>query len=142
LEYEIEGLMKVPVLGLHLRIPFAHEGVFPVLRPPTVSTMKVQLEDVSLSKARIVADAEITNPNAFDVGIKDLSFALNLGNAQVMGLKTTDAAVAAKNKKRLLLSGEISAANGLINVLMNGISGEPEISASGLLQTPYGYIKL
>jgi LEA14-like dessication related protein len=143
LSYTIHGMLRIPVLATHIDIPFSHEGKFPVLRPPALSAIKVQLTDVSLSKAQITADAEISNPNVFEVGINDLTYMLNLGNAQVTGLKaSSEKTVAAGEKGRLTVSGEISAENGLINLLMNGISGAPEISASGFIQTPYGKIKL
>lgn len=141
-EYTASGRVRVPVMNTVFEIPFSHHDRLPILRHPTVSTLKVQLSDVSLSKAKIVADAEMSNPNSFEVGIKNVSFALNLGNAKVGGLRALSNAVPPKSKERLLLSGEISAESGLINVLMNGVSGSPEISAMGLLKTPYGEVKL
>jgi LEA14-like dessication related protein len=141
-KYTASGVVRVPVMNTTFDIPFSHQDSLPILRPPTVSALKVQLSDVTLSKAKIVADAEMCNPNSFEVGIKNLSFALNLGNAKVGGLKAVSNAVPPKSKERLLLSGEISAKSGLIDVLMNGVSGPPEISAIGLLQTPYGEVKL
>jgi len=142
LKYTLYGFVRMPIAGSNFDIPFSHRGVFPVLRPPVFSAVKVQLAEVSLSKAVVITEAEINNPNAFDLGLKELTYVLNLGNAKVAGLKSaTEGTVAASSKGRVTLVGEISAASGLIHVLMNGVPSEPQLSASGLLLTPYGKIK-
>jgi len=143
-DYLAYGALKTHIFGTPVEIPFSRSGTLPILRPPVLSTVKVQLADVSLTKARVIADAEIENPNVFDLGIKDLTFAMNLGSAQITGLKPDGetATVTAGKRDRIILTGELSAGSGLINVLMNGVSGHPELAASGYLQTPYGEIKL
>ena len=141
--YRVYGYVETRVAGVPTRIPFSHRATFPVLRPPALSTLKVKLADVSLSKAKIIADAEIDNPNIFDLGIGDLSYILNLGTAEVAGLKAeSEGKLQAGKKGTVTLTGEISAGSGLINLLMKGVDIHPEISASGFLQTPYGEVKL
>jgi LEA14-like dessication related protein len=143
IDYRIYGYVNLPAAGNRYELPFSHRGSFPILRPPQFSTVKVELSDVSLSKACILADAEVHNPNVFELGVQDLTFVLNLGSAQITGLKaSTGGKVAAGRKGRLTLAGEISAESGLITVLMKGISKQPRLTASGSLQTPYGRVSL
>lgn len=143
LDYRAYGVVELSVLGEPIELPFSQKGALPILRPPAIEAVRVQLDDVSLSKARVIADAEITNPNVFDLGIEDLTFALNLGNASVAGLKaSTGDTVEAGKIGKLKVAGEISASGGLYNVLMNGIACQPELTASGYVRTPYGKVRL
>ncbi len=142
-DYTVHGHIKMLLLGAHIDVPFSGAGKFPVLRPPSLVAVKVRLTDVSLSKAKLIADTEVTNPNVFDLGIRELTYELDLGSTRINGLKAqSEGTVAAGKKLRLTITGEISAGNGLINVLMNGVSVVPEVTASGFLQTPYGKVKL
>jgi LEA14-like dessication related protein len=142
-DYTLRGALLIPVAGQSLELPLSHSGTFPILRPPAFSDVKVQLGDVSLTKAGVSVDAVMKNPNAFALGLEGLGYALKLGDAKLGGLSATTAStLAAGQTGRMTLSGDVSAASALFNMLMGGGKGGAEIVPSGSIQTPYGTVKL
>jgi LEA14-like dessication related protein len=137
--YTLRGALIMPVLGRSFEVPVSHSGTVPILRPPTFSNIDVNLANISLLKTRINAEAAMKNPNAFALGIKNLGYALKLGGVELGGLKaTTGSTLEAGQTGRLSLSGEISAASAIVNMIKGGNLGGAEIVPSGKIQTPYG----
>lgn len=142
-DYTLRGAIILPVAGRPFELPISHSGTFPILRPPSFSDIDVDIANISLTKAKIDVQAAMKNPNAFALGIQDLGYILQLGNVELGGLTATTAKVLdAGETGRLSLTGEISAANTLLNILKGGDMGGAHILPSGLLDTPYGPVKL
>jgi LEA14-like dessication related protein len=123
-----------------VEIPFYHEGTFPTLRPPHVTAAKIQLSEVSLSEAKLIVNADIENPNVFVVGVDDLSYELEISDITigVYGVPLGKATIAPGQKARMVLTGDITSSEGLIELLIKGVPNIPNLSASGQLWTPYG----
>jgi len=85
-DYTLNGALMFSALGKSFDLPLSHRGKFPVLRPPTFSNIKASLSEVSLTRAKIAVDADVKNPNVFDLGIKGLGYALKVGDEEIGGL--------------------------------------------------------
>ena len=141
--YKLHGALNVMALGQPVEIPLSHSGKFPVLRPPRLSDVKVRVSNVTFSKARVIVDAVLENPNAFSVGVRDLGYALKVGDSQIGGLTATTAeTVAAGQSGRVPLSGEVSASRALLQLLRGAGSGGAQVLPLGEIETPYGKVKL
>ncbi|MBI5116152.1 LEA type 2 family protein [Candidatus Poribacteria bacterium] len=141
--YTLHGAFVLAALGQSFEVPVSHSGSVPILQPPLLTALKVRLADVSLSKATVIVDSEIKNPNVFPLGIGSLRYTLDLGDVRIGDLSASSPGpVRAGQTQQFNLSGEVSASNGLIKLLMSGVTGKPEIAASGSIQTPYGPVRL
>ncbi len=141
--YKLHGAIVLSGLGRSFEVPAEHSGAIPILRPPSLTAVRVRLADVSLSKAKIIVDSEIKNPNVFPLGIRNLQYTLDLGDVQVGDLTASSiGSVGVGQTQQFDLSGDVSASNGLIKLLMSGVTTKPEIAATGSIQTPYGPVRL
>jgi LEA14-like dessication related protein len=123
-----------------VEIPFYHEGTIPTLRPPVATAAKVRLADVSLNQATLVVDAEVENPNVIEMNISHLSYELNLSDirAGVRSVSADETTIGPGQRVSVTLAGEITSSDGLIELLISGVSGAPNLSVSGPVRTPYG----
>ena len=78
--------LDLPVVGKY-SLPISKKGELPVPKMPTVSLQKVRVDRLNLASADIVADIEIDNPNAFDLGLKNFNYKLDI-NQQTWGQGT------------------------------------------------------
>lgn len=138
--YRLDAAAGFSVMGSSFEIPFSHGGTFPIFRPPVVTAVKVQLAEVSLREAKLVVDAEIENPNVFELGVDDLGYELELGaiRVAVSNSLSDGTPIGAGGSGRMILTGDITSSKGLIKLLMDGVSGIPSLSAHGRVWTPYG----
>jgi LEA14-like dessication related protein len=138
-EYRLTGAIVLAAMGRDFELPLSYAGTFPVLKVPTFAAVKVQPSDISMTRAAITVDAEIGNPNIFALGLEGLGYGLKLGEIQVGGITaSTGNTVAAGGKGMLRLTGEISAASAVIQLLMGGRLGAAQIQPRGMISTPYG----
>jgi hypothetical protein len=141
--YTLHGSIILPLLGRSFELPVSHRGTFPVLRPPTFSDINVDLAQVSFLKTKINVDTAMKNPNVFALGIEDLGYMLKLGDVEIGGLTATAAnTLDAGETGRLFLTGELSAASAIVNMIKGGNIGGAQIFPSGSIQTPYGPVKM
>jgi LEA14-like dessication related protein len=142
-DYTLSGALLFSALGSSFELPLSHNGTFPVLRPPTFSNIRVNVPEVSLTGAKISVDADVKNPNVFDLGIQNLGYVLKIGGEEIGGLTASSAGtVGAGESSRLSLAGEISAASSLLRLIRGGRLGEAMLVPSGAIQTPYGIVTL
>lgn len=142
-DYTFKGALVLPLLGRSFELPLSHSGTFPIVRPPRFSNVRVQVPRVSLIKTRIAVNVAMTNPNAFALGIRDLGYVLKLGDVELGGLTaSTVGSLEAGQTEHLSLTGEISAASAIINMIRGGNIGGAQILPSGAIQTPYGPVNL
>lgn len=142
-DYKLTGAIIVAALGNEFELPLSYTGKFPVLKVPTFEAIRVQPSNITLTRASVTVDAEITNPNIFALGLDGLGYGLKLGNIQVGGISaSTGNSVSAGGKGALTLTGEISAVNTVIQLLMGGRLGAATIQPQGAIATPYGRVAL
>ena len=82
-QLDTKFVVDVPLLG-NIAIPVSKTGELPVPKLPEVRIRNVQLKNLSLMAAEVVAQVEIENPNAFDLGLSDFNYQLNV-NQQPWG---------------------------------------------------------
>jgi LEA14-like dessication related protein len=143
IDYTLRGAVLVAAGGQSFDLPLQHAGKFPVLRPPSFANIRVDTSDVSLSSAKVHVDADMHNPNVFDLGVRDVGYAVRLGDVQVgrIGASTLDA-LGPKQSGKLALTGEITGITALQQLLAGKGLGKPTIAPFGSVQTPYGAVKL
>lgn len=141
--YRLRGAFVVNALGQSHELPLSHEGTFPVLRLPTFSVKSVDVEDLSLSSARVVAEVELQNPNAFDIDARELGYTMRIGDIDIGRVTASTAgAVPGEGRGRLRLSGEVTVRSALLQ-LAKGVSvGQVKLATNGSLGTPYGAVRL
>jgi LEA14-like dessication related protein len=82
-QLDTKFVVDVPLLG-NISIPVSKAGELPVPKLPEIRIRNVQLKNLSLTAAEVVAQVEIKNPNAFDLGLSDFNYQLNV-NQQSWG---------------------------------------------------------
>jgi len=141
--YTLRGTLTCPVAGKTFELPFSHEGDLPILRPPKLSVVDVRTSDISFRSAKVAVEVQMTNPNIFALGIKDLGYALKLGEIDAGQIKAATAdEIAAGGTGTLTLSCEIRAASALAKLARGTGLGTPTLDAIGKIQTPYGAVDL
>ncbi len=143
LEYTVRGTLVVNPLGQELSLPLSYTGKAPILKVPEFRSMTVQPGEVTMTRARVRVDADIVNPNIGAIGLADLGYTLTLGSVSVGNITaTTGGNVEAASTGRISLLGEVSAAQAVIQMLMGGRLGEPQIVPTGSLVTPWGNVRM
>lgn len=141
--YKLDGVLMFKAMGQPLELPFEHEGTFPVLKMPRISSIDVRPSRVTLSGARLDVEANVTNPNIFDIGIQGLGYVLKIGEVEIGGLTaTTLETLTAGASGRLNLSGRVSGRDVLRALTAGGQLGALRIAPVGLIDTPYGKVNL
>ena len=138
--YTIRSSVGLAGAGHSYDLPLSHSGTLPILRPPTFSNMQVRLAETSLSGAGITIEADMVNPNVFALGVRELGYLVKLGDTEMGNLTASTAeTVGPGESSRVTLNGKISVAKALLG--LKGL-GMPSISPSGVIETPYGPVKL
>jgi LEA14-like dessication related protein len=142
-DYGLHGTLIFAVLGRSFELPLSHRGKVPVFRLPTFSDIRIESTDFSFTGVKLNINAAMKNPNVFPLGVKELGYFLKLGDMTVGNLTaTTNDVVEAGQTDQMSLSGEVSAASVVFDVIRGGSFGTAAIFPSGSLQTPYGAVKL
>jgi LEA14-like dessication related protein len=141
--YRVHGALILSGLGKSVDLPLSHSGTLPVLRPPKFSDIQVSFPSLSATRASVLVKADMTNPNIFALGLQELGYALTLGDTSVGNLKaSTTETIDADDSGPITLQGEISAAGALLRLLRTRSLGTPTLRPVGLIDTPYGKVKL
>jgi len=142
-QYSLRGTLVYPVAGQDVELPLSHTGTLPVLRMPQIRVTDVSTSDVSLTSATVSVEAEMTNPNSFEIGIQELGYSLTLGDVDVGRLTASSAGMIQPGQQgRLSLTGNITARSAL-GALLRGVKPDAaDLVPVGNLQTPYGSVDL
>jgi len=70
-------VVDLPVIG-NYAIPLSKSGELPVPKLPDIKIKSVKIKNLSFTAAEVVAQVEIDNPNAFDLGFSDFDYKLNI----------------------------------------------------------------
>lgn len=87
-QLDTQFVVDLPVIGDYA-IPLSRSGELPVPKLPAIRIKNIELKNLSLMAAEVVAQVEIDNPNAFDLGLSDLDYRLNV-NQQAWGQGSID----------------------------------------------------
>ena len=85
-----------------LQVPFRKKGTIPVPKLPQVSLNRIDIKDLSFTKASLVVVLELINENDFKVGMDGLDYKLTLGNNELVNGKTMSIAPIMANGKSVL----------------------------------------
>ena len=142
-DYRLHGALAMSAMGQSFELPLSRSGTLPVLRAPKFSNIKVDFSDVSIRSATVVVEADIENPNVFDLGLDGVGYALQLGNVSVGDLRAhTDRSIPPGEIGGLKLTGKLSAASALFKLIRGGDIGVPTLTPTGTIQTPFGPARL
>jgi len=141
--YRLHATLRLSTFVRTFELPLSHEGTAPVVRPPRFTNITFRARRTSLTSAAVAVEADMENPNVFEIGVDRLGYVLRIGKTRVGDVKaTTEGAIAARGSGRIKLTGRISAAGALLRLLRGEKLGRPQIQPSGSIETPYGAIEL
>jgi LEA14-like dessication related protein len=142
--YELKGALVLTALGQPVEVPVSKKGAVPVVRPPQFSGLRAEVTDRSLVRARVLVRAKMENPNGFAITVKGVAYRLMVGEIEAGGLKVSSAKeeIGAGEAVDVQISGEISGASALAQLLKGLGPGRVRIVPSGEIGTPYGTVKL
>jgi len=139
--YRLHGAIVVTALDRPWELPLEHKGTLPILRPPSFSAPRVRVGEVSLNSAKVVVDVDVHNPNACGIGLGNVGYNVALGKIPIGSIRaSTLGELAGKATGKLSLSGEVTAAAALVQLARGQSLGEPTLTCSGAIQTPYGSV--
>jgi len=128
-----------------LSLPLQTEGRFPIPAAPTVALERVHWDELTLNNAKATLDLNIGNPNAFDLDLAALEYALALGGYDI-------ASAEAQRSTRITADGEsmvripISVSPLKIGMaafnLFRGSGSDYTIGGTMEVDTPYGPMAL
>ena len=78
----------VPVLG-DLRVPVSYSGELPIPKMPDLKVRSLDVQQLSMSGAKLLMQLEVDNPNAFSLFLNQLDYDLKLNGFQVGGGQIT-----------------------------------------------------
>jgi LEA14-like dessication related protein len=82
-QLDTEFVVDLPVIG-NYAIPVSKQGELPVPKLPVIKLKDLQVKQLSLTAADVVARVEVENPNDFELGFSDFNYQLNV-NQQSWG---------------------------------------------------------
>jgi LEA14-like dessication related protein len=82
-QLDSEFVVDLPVIG-NYAIPVSKQGELPVPKLPEIKLKDLQVKNLSLTAAEVIARVEIYNPNDFDLGFSDFNYQLSI-NQQPWG---------------------------------------------------------
>lgn len=141
--YRLHGVLRFRALGWTFKLPMSHEGTAPVVRLPRFTNIAFRVGRASLTSVTVFVEADMHNPNIFEIGVSQLGYVLRVGDTPVGDVKaTTGGKIAAGESGRLTLTGRISAAGALLRLMRGEQLGKARIQPTGAIETPYGAVKL
>lgn len=91
-------VVDLPIIG-NYAIPLSKSGELPVPKLPDIKVKDVKVNKLSFMAAELVAQVEIDNPNAFDLGFSDFNYQLNINQQEWgRGNINTSSAIPQKGK--------------------------------------------
>ncbi|MGD8910302.1 MAG: LEA type 2 family protein [Chromatiales bacterium] len=136
---------EVPLLG-EVRVPVSHQGEFPIPEMPAVSLRSLDVQQLTLSGARLLLELEVDNPNSFSLLLNKLNYHLKLNGYDVGGgLVDKQVKVQQEGQGRLSLPLNLDfaqAGRGLYSALLGSgirydLSGSMEAASSNSMLAPF-----
>ncbi|MBM4039206.1 MAG: LEA type 2 family protein [Planctomycetes bacterium] len=142
-EYCFRGALATSVLGIPVKLPLVYSDKFPVLRPPRFTNIRFRIGEATLTRATLIIEATVTNPNTFEIDIQGLGYEFKAGEVHLGDLKaSTSGAIKPGGTGQLTVLGEVSAARTAFQLLKGDRLDKPTLVPTGTLKTPHGTVKL
>ncbi len=141
--YTLHGALVFSPLGETIELPIQKSGIFPILRVPAISNVVVAPPEVSLGSAKIQVKSNISNPNAFALGLENLGYDLRIGEIKLGGLKASALrSLKAGDSGEISLTGALSGFEAIQQLLSGQGLGAAALRPIGSISTPYGTVRL
>ena len=141
--YRLRGEFRAPLFGGNLDLPFEHAGAVPVVRPPILRVVRVDVAELGPAGGGLAVAAEVTNPNTFPLTLEDVAITLLDGERPVAALRpAVPAPVAAGETRPMRLHGTVTGPQSLERLGRVGNGAAPVLRVSGSLATPWGPLRL
>jgi LEA14-like dessication related protein len=141
--YRFRGTLLLTALGCSFEVPFSREGKVPVLHAPRFSDVRLRVSELSLRRATVTVEAEVSNPNVFPVDIRGLGYVLKVGDAELGGLTASTAGlIPPGGTGHVTLAAQVSPSSVILRVLQGQSLRHARLCPSGSLLTPHGTVKL
>jgi LEA14-like dessication related protein len=142
--YRLRGALLFALLWRDLAVPVSHEGKFPILRLPRFEAVSIDFSRPTPTRMLLAVNVEVTNRNVFEVDIRDLGYAVELGAVPIAGLtvSTRESAIGAGETGTVVLAGELSGLSAMRALVNVGAIKKARLVPTGYLKTPYGKVKL
>jgi LEA14-like dessication related protein len=136
---------EVPLLG-EVRVPVSYQGEFPIPEMPAVSLSSLDVQQLTLSGAKLLLELEVDNPNSFSLLLNRLNYNLKLNGYDVGGgLVDKQVKVQQDGRGRLSLPLNLDfaqAGRGLYSALLGSgvrydLSGSMEAASSNPILAPF-----
>jgi len=76
--YELSGKVQVDTPIGRIPVPYKARGELPVIRPPRIRSVRVEVDKLSFSGAELVLSLNLHNPNSFPLSIQGADYSLSL----------------------------------------------------------------
>ncbi len=89
--YEFDAVIGVdlPVLG-NTKVPIKKSGTLPVVKAPKISAGRLNVKNISFTKADLELELNIDNPNAFGISLSNLDYQIDInGIKSITGNEST-----------------------------------------------------
>ncbi|HUT53453.1 MAG TPA: LEA type 2 family protein [bacterium] len=96
LPYKLSGRVQLDTPVGRIAVPFQTSGMMPVVRPPKLSGVTVNVSKLSLFGADLVIGIKVQNPNSFPLAIAAMDYALKLEGQDFSSGHVADQAVPRK----------------------------------------------
>jgi LEA14-like dessication related protein len=96
--YRIKGKAGVNTPIGSIPIPFDVKGTLPVIRPPSIRSVDLDVDSLSFSSAELALKIGLMNPNNFDLNISKLGYTLILDGKDFSQGKVESARVSARSE--------------------------------------------
>jgi len=141
--YGLRGALVFKVAGQSLEAPFKHRGKIPVLHMPEVEVTDIKDGSVGFAGVDVTVSAVLINPNAFEIGTGDISFALTIAGSRIAEVKVrTPGRIRSRSEGGIVLEARVSGAEALSGILGSRDFGQVRINLTGSLETPFGKVPL
>lgn len=144
--YRASLTLSVDPPGLEpLGLPLATEGAFPIPDVPEVEVASIRWDELSLSRVGGTVELDVTNPNAFDLELTDLSYSLALAGTRVAEGSTQPAtALPSESTRQLALPIGFSPVSlgAAVYGVVTGSEAPYELRGNLSVETPFGALEL
>lgn len=141
--YRLSGAVTLTAAGLSLDLPFSHDGEIPVLKMPAIEILGLKQGSVGFSGVGVTVSAEIENPNAFEISVRDLQFELTIADSRVGSVRVeAPNKLKARSKSNLQLIAEVGGADAIASVVTSPGAAEVRVRLRGEFDTPFGKVAL
>lgn len=141
--YRLSGAVTLAAAGLSLDLPFSHDGEVPVLQMPAIEILGLKQGSVGFAGVGVTVSAEIENPNAFEIGVRDLQFELTIADSRVGSVRVeAPNRLKARSKTNIQLIAEVGGADAIASVVTSPGAAEVRVRLRGEFETPFGKVSL